>query len=168
MLHFLSVVSVPWDLHFRGQKSENVKKNDVNGIFCNPILGHGFLMEKESLPQKIYPFPFSSHPPNPSRWCAPTSQLIQLSRWDIPSVHSSERIKFVAAPPDELNHYSVFSVLNARNSSCTGLAVFLACSLRSVGIPARVAGVPHWVKGEHEEKNSRVFTHFTYLLCLQF
>ena len=31
-------------------------------FFGNPILGHGFLMEKESLPQKIYPFPFSSHP----------------------------------------------------------------------------------------------------------
>ena len=50
------------DLHFRGRKSKNVKKDGVNGIFWNPILGHGFLMEKESLPQKIYPFPFSSHP----------------------------------------------------------------------------------------------------------
>ena len=62
MVHFLPVVLVPLDLHFRGRKSKNVRKDGVNGIFCNPILGHGFLMEKESLPQKIYSFPFSSHP----------------------------------------------------------------------------------------------------------
>jgi hypothetical protein len=29
----------------------------------------------------------------------------------------------------------------------TGVAMFLAFSLRSVGIPARVAGTPHWDKG---------------------
>ena len=61
-MHFKPVVLVALDLHFRGRKSKNVRKDGVNGIFWNPILGHGFLMEKESLPQKIYPFPFSSHP----------------------------------------------------------------------------------------------------------
>jgi len=32
-------------------------------------------------------------------------------------------------------------------SSCTGLAIFLVCALRSVGFPARAAGAPHWNKG---------------------
>jgi hypothetical protein len=56
-------------------------------------------------------------------------------------------IKFVAAPPNEVNRYSVFSVMSAHSSSCTGLAVFLTAVYRSCGIPARVAGTPHWNKG---------------------
>ena len=56
-------------------------------------------------------------------------------------------IVFVAAPPNELNQYSPLEVLRAHNASCTGLSVFLVDALRSVGIPARVAGVPHWNKG---------------------
>jgi hypothetical protein len=40
-----------------------------------------------------------------------------------------------------------YSPLVHSNSSCTGLSVFLVAAYRSVGIPARVAGVPHWLKG---------------------
>eukprot|EP00300_Choanocystis_sp_HF-7_P025014 c26637_g1_i1.p1 GENE.c26637_g1_i1~~c26637_g1_i1.p1 ORF type:complete len:300 (+),score=60.04 c26637_g1_i1:45-944(+) len=53
-------------------------------------------------------------------------------------------IIFVAAPPNQLNGYSPFEVMKQHNASCTGLSVFLVAALRSVGIPARVAGVPHW------------------------
>lgn len=57
-------------------------------------------------------------------------------------------IVFVAAPPNELNHYSVFEVMKAHNASCTGLSIFLVAALRTVGIPARIAGVAHWNKGK--------------------
>ena len=57
----MTVFLVALDLHFRGRKSKNVKKDGVNGIFWNSILGHGFLIEKGSLAQKIYPCPYSSH-----------------------------------------------------------------------------------------------------------
>eukprot|EP00760_Papus_ankaliazontas_P033659 PhM_4_TR6554/c0_g1_i1/m.104448 len=56
-------------------------------------------------------------------------------------------IIFVAAPPDMLNGYSVFQVMQQHNASCTGLSVFLVAALRSIGIPAHVAGVPHWNLG---------------------
>lgn len=38
-----------------------------------------------------------------------------------------------------------FDLLNLL--SCTGLAIFVVSCLRAVGVPARVAGVPHWNKG---------------------
>merc|ERR1712232_1348444 len=37
--------------------------------------------------------------------------------------------------------------MKTHNASCTGLAIFLVDALRCAGIPARVAGVPHWNKG---------------------
>uniref|UniRef100_A0A7S3LRB2 Transglutaminase-like domain-containing protein n=1 Tax=Aplanochytrium stocchinoi TaxID=215587 RepID=A0A7S3LRB2_9STRA len=63
--------------------------------------------------------------------------------WDI----VSPRIRFAAAPPNKLNHYSPFEVMKTRNASCTGLSIFLTCALRSIGVPARVAGTPHWNSG---------------------
>jgi len=56
-------------------------------------------------------------------------------------------IGFAAAKTNGLNSYSPFQTMRRHNSSCTGLAIFLVDSLRSVGIPARVAGTPHWNKG---------------------
>lgn len=53
-------------------------------------------------------------------------------------------IVFKAAPPNQITTYSVFDVMAAHHSSCTGLSVFFTAALRSVGIPARVAGTPHW------------------------
>mmetsp|Transcript_38557 Transcript_38557/g.46623 ORF Transcript_38557/g.46623 Transcript_38557/m.46623 type:complete len:385 (-) Transcript_38557:86-1240(-) len=63
-------------------------------------------------------------------------------------------IKFIAAPPDEVNNYSVFETIygkytnGAPGGSCTALAIFLISALRSVGIGARANGVPHWDKGK--------------------
>ncbi|KAF4651456.1 hypothetical protein FOZ61_010453 [Perkinsus olseni] len=56
-------------------------------------------------------------------------------------------IVFAAAPPNEADPYSLYEVIERKSSSCTGLALYLVAALRSVGIPARVAGTPHWNKG---------------------
>jgi hypothetical protein len=56
-------------------------------------------------------------------------------------------IIYVAAAPNQLNSYAPLETMARHNSSCTGLAVFLVAALRSVAVPARVAGVPHWNKG---------------------
>ena len=53
-------------------------------------------------------------------------------------------ITFVASPPNMINSYSIFQTLERGNSSCSGLAIYLTAALRSVGVPARVTGVPHW------------------------
>jgi hypothetical protein len=55
-------------------------------------------------------------------------------------------IKFAPAPLNVVgvNHYSPFEVMAAHNASCTGLSVFLVDACRSIGVPARVAGTPHW------------------------
>ena len=37
-----------------------------------------------------------------------------------------------------------FELLRGRNGSCTSMAVFLTAALRSVGVPARIAGTPQW------------------------
>merc|ERR1711865_1154429 len=51
-------------------------------------------------------------------------------------------IKYVASPPDQVNAYNPLAVIAAHNASCTGLSILFASACRSVGIPARVAGVP--------------------------
>jgi len=56
-------------------------------------------------------------------------------------------IVFEAAPSNTLNSYGPFETMARHNSSCTGMALFLVDALRSIGIPARVAGTPHWNKG---------------------
>ena len=61
--------------------------------------------------------------------------------WGPPAIH------YVAAPPDAVNAYDPLAVIAAHNASCTGLSILFASALRSVGIPARVAGVPHWNLG---------------------
>jgi hypothetical protein len=63
--------------------------------------------------------------------------------WDI----TTPPIVFEAAAPNQLNSYSVEETLERRNSSCTGLSVFLVTALRMAGVPARIAGVPHWNLG---------------------
>lgn len=68
-------------------------------------------------------------------------------------VFTEKPIVFIAAPANEINNYDPFETISGKNtngtagSSCTGLAVFLTYAMRSVGIPARVAGTPHWNKG---------------------
>jgi len=56
-------------------------------------------------------------------------------------------IIFQAAAPNKVNAYSPYQVVQNKSSSCTGESVFLVYALRLAGIPARVAGVPHWNRG---------------------
>jgi len=56
-------------------------------------------------------------------------------------------IRFVAAAANKLNAYSPAEVVRNKSASCTGESVFLVYALRLAGIPARVAGVPHWNRG---------------------
>eukprot|EP00391_Amoebophrya_sp_Ameob2_P011916 CAMPEP_0178985184 /NCGR_PEP_ID=MMETSP0795-20121207/2013_1 /TAXON_ID=88552 /ORGANISM="Amoebophrya sp., Strain Ameob2" /LENGTH=650 /DNA_ID=CAMNT_0020676117 /DNA_START=214 /DNA_END=2166 /DNA_ORIENTATION=+ len=65
-------------------------------------------------------------------------------------------IVFIPSGYDGINNYDVFDFLNGTNtdgvtgSSCTGQAVFMVALFRTLGIPARAAGVPHWKKGAEE------------------
>jgi hypothetical protein len=68
---------------------------------------------------------------------------LNLHAWSF----TSPPIVFKAAPPNKVNAYSVQQVIQAKQASCTGESVFLVAAMRSVGIPARIAGVPHWNKG---------------------
>lgn len=66
--------------------------------------------------------------------------LLNLNAWKI----TNPPIVFEAAPPNKVNFYSVNQVIQAKRASCTGESVFLVAAFRSLGLPARVAGVPHW------------------------
>lgn len=84
--------------------------------------------------------------------CLPCSNQKECTLWanDIVWRLTKPKISFLAAPPNEVNEYSVFDVLQAKYSSCTGLAITLVSFLRTLGIPSRVAGVLHW----HRTKES--------------
>jgi len=62
-------------------------------------------------------------------------------------------ITFIAAPSDEINNYCVEEFMMGEytegtpGGSCTSTAIFFVMACRSVGIPSRVAGVPHWNLG---------------------
>ncbi|KAH9255570.1 hypothetical protein BASA81_006400 [Batrachochytrium salamandrivorans] len=57
---------------------------------------------------------------------------------------TTPRITFHPAKPNKVNAYSPKQVIHDKLASCTGESVFLVYCLRVVGVPARVAGVPHW------------------------
>eukprot|EP00948_MAST-09A_sp_MAST-9A-sp1_P001196 g1196.t1 len=116
-------------------------------IFLNDVLPYSVLSEDRN----DYRFIFSrticadvQSDVTSDTTAASVVEKINSLAWSI--VHPP--IKFQAAPPDTVNEYSVFSVMAAKVSSCTGLAVYLTAVLRSCGIPARVAGVPHWNLGK--------------------
>lgn len=56
-------------------------------------------------------------------------------------------IHYVESQTDTINGYSPFQVLAAHNASCTGLSEFMVACFRSIGVPARIAGTPHWNLG---------------------
>lgn len=67
-------------------------------------------------------------------------ELINSVCWSL----SDPPIKFLGSPNCAINSYAPLQTLQRGNSSCTGLAIYVVAALRSVGIPARVAGTPHW------------------------
>lgn len=56
-------------------------------------------------------------------------------------------IIFEPAAPNQLNSYSVNETWTRGNGSCTSMSVFLITGLRLLGVPARIAGTPHWNLG---------------------
>jgi hypothetical protein len=61
---------------------------------------------------------------------------------------TAPRITYFGCQSDFLcGGYSPEEVLLLGNASCTGLSEFLVASQRSVGLPSRIAGTPHWNLG---------------------
>ena len=71
------------------------------------------------------------------------AMALNTAVWNI----TEPAIVFEAAPANTLNSYGVFETAAKKKSSCTGLSIFLVSALRSVVIPARLAGTPHWSRG---------------------
>lgn len=64
-----------------------------------------------------------------------------------PGQETAPRIEYFECASDGICSYSPFETLRARNASCTGLSIFLVAAQRSVGLPSRIAGTPHWNLG---------------------
>lgn len=78
-------------------------------------------------------------------------KLINTRLWALMGRDSEKPIVFKASQTPRI--YDPLSVIAYGYSSCTGLAIMLVSALRSVGIPARMAGTPAWYgdpsKGDH-------------------
>ncbi|KAF4675519.1 hypothetical protein FOL47_007657 [Perkinsus chesapeaki] len=61
--------------------------------------------------------------------------------------YTSPPIEYAPGGSGGLNAYNLYDVIRKKKSSCTGLSIFLVSALRSVGVPARIAGTPHWNRG---------------------
>jgi len=75
---------------------------------------------------------------------------INTRLWSILARRSSQPITFQAGLTPRI--YDPLSVISHGHSSCTGLAILLIAALRTVGIPARMAGTPAW-NGVEEKGN---------------
>jgi Transglutaminase-like superfamily len=114
-----------------------------DSMFLNDVLPFSVLLEPRDFWRNANFTSFMSSLVSDCDTVTCAAQQLNLNAWNIVEPH----IIFQAAPPNELNSYGVFETMNRHNSSCTGLSIFLIASLRSVGIPARIAGVLHWNKG---------------------
>eukprot|EP00299_Pterocystis_sp_00344_P012314 c5892_g1_i2.p1 GENE.c5892_g1_i2~~c5892_g1_i2.p1 ORF type:complete len:227 (-),score=51.11 c5892_g1_i2:26-706(-) len=75
------------------------------------------------------------------------SEAVQVLNRDIWTQHGWN-ITFV--PNQTPYSLAVFDVISHGNASCSGLSIFLVSACRSVGIPARVVGTPHWHRNSSE------------------
>lgn len=115
-------------------------------IFVEYVLPYASLSEPRDLTLEFVQL-FTAHV---SQFVTPHANLTALALLlNIKAfAYTDPPIKFVGAPPNQVNAYSAMEVVRAKNSSCTGESVFLTLGLRLAGIPARVAGVPHWKRGQ--------------------
>lgn len=67
------------------------------------------------------------------------AKILHESIWKLYSVHY--------APDQTPFSMSPLTVISHGNASCTGMSIFFAAACRSVGIPARIVGTPHWNRG---------------------
>jgi len=110
--------------------------------FLNDVLPYASLAEPRDSWRNVF-FKYMSRVVDHCDTATCAALALNQKGWSI----VNPAIVFQAAKPNELNSYSPFQTMRRHNSSCTGLSIFLVDALRSVGIPARVAGVPHWNKG---------------------
>ena len=81
-------------------------------------------------------------------------KLINTRLWSILGKSPTEPIVFVSGQTPRI--MDPLSVIAYGHSSCTGLAIVLIAALRSVGIPARMAGTPAWHGNDDEGNHSWV------------
>ena len=115
-------------------------------IFLNDVLPYSSLTEPRERWRPLFFSYYSSVPAlnNLSFSLAQAATWMNTYGWNI----RDPRIVFRADPsPVGVWDYDPFSVLYNGYASCTGLSIFLVSALRSIGIPARVAGTPHWNLG---------------------
>lgn len=112
-------------------------------VFLNDVLPYAIMSEKRTMWRdqiRMKVAPMVAHATSLEN----ATLSVAAHLWD---AWGPPTIKFVAAPPDAVNAYDPLAVIAAHNASCTGLSILFASACRSVGIPARVAGVPHWNLG---------------------
>eukprot|EP00041_Stephanoeca_diplocostata_P008516 m.126179 g.126179 ORF g.126179 m.126179 type:complete len:354 (+) comp17357_c0_seq1:244-1305(+) len=115
-------------------------------VFLNDVLPYAVLSEPRGVPDWSWRSKFMSAF-LPQVQSMPNASMaaeagINTICWKL----TSPAIVFKGAPNCEINSYAPATTIQQKYSSCTGLAVYVALALRSIGIPARVAGVPHWNK----------------------
>ncbi len=115
-------------------------------LFLNDVLPYASLTEPRERWRPLFFTYFSSIPAlvNASLDLAGAETWMNTYGWNI----RTPRIVFKTDPnPVGVWDYDPFSVLFNGYASCTGLSIFLVSAMRSIGIPARVAGTPHWNLG---------------------
>lgn len=116
-------------------------------VFLNDVLPYSVLSEPRDKWRGFFMEYFRNktlfHGPARPTTLADAAVWVNSFSWNI----TSPAIHYVASPPNAISAYSVFEVIGNKSASCTGLSVFLVSALRSVGIPARLTGTPHWDLG---------------------
>lgn len=116
-------------------------------IFLNDVLPYSSLSEPRERWRPLFFTYYSSIPAltqNKTLSLADAATYMNTYGWNI----RSPKIVFRADPnPVGVWDYDPFSVLFNGYASCTGLSIFLVSAMRSIGLPARVAGTPHWNLG---------------------
>jgi hypothetical protein len=134
-------------------------------IFLNDVLPYAILSEPRGVTGWNWRPLFVQHlAPQLKAAALPTMsavvEWVNTVCWSaIKSSPSQPTIKFVGSPNCAINSYSPLQTLERHNSSCTGLAVYVVAALRAVGVPARVAGTPHWNKCGGRGKTCKACPH---------
>lgn len=142
-LAFEAQRTFPWGRNTSGSQAADIPW----GIFLNDVVPYATLTEPRDNWRPVFFHYFSQQVALTNGSISTIDAAVRWMNefaWDI----VNPPIVFNASgDPTGLNEYSPFQVMAAHYASCTGLSVFLVSCLRSVGIPARVAGTPHWNLG---------------------
>jgi len=118
------------------------KKQIPTEIFLNEILPYCTINERrddwrQEFSTRFYPLVKNCKSPGKA------AEILNKKMWKMINViYSTKRPK-----PDQ----SPYESIQAKLASCTGLSILLIDACRSVGIPARMAGIPSWThkRGNH-------------------